>query len=187
MAAVNPWESLISTSSASYRELDLRTEIHDILYGDKSRGIYPHGRWLVVRHYRKDSSGKKVPCNCRSEVWGSANKSTQHKCSYCGGHGFIFDDSFAIGYIQWEYPVSTMEKEEAFGSIELVAPAVYFEYNVVISDEDFIIIPVTSDDGELPSGVVQIEKKLKVNVVNKMRSDFGRIEYLRCRVSEEHK
>jgi len=183
----NPWTSYISTLRATTaRELDLRYELHEILFGNPTKNMLPHGRIFIIRRFRRDTDNERVPCTCLNPNFNRPARNPSHKCRFCDAEGYLFEDHFVVGYFSMEYPQPFSTKEESFGSLEAIAPSVYFEYNVQVDEKDYILEPYLTEEGELADGPVKIKRRLKINVCQEMRADRGRIEYLRCRVSEDH-
>jgi hypothetical protein len=190
MAITNPWNLIRSGAgdllrTANGREIDIRNELHKMLYGDIVTGVLPHGRILVVRHFRRDSENERVKCEaCGDLTGGSPHKNVNNKCRFCAGEGFLFNDSIHTGYIQNQYPWTG--QEEPFGILNINGPTVFFEYYVVLTENDKILEPALDTEGKIVNNIIVIEKRFSVEDANVMRGDFGRIEYIRARIAQEN-
>jgi intein/homing endonuclease len=58
-------------------EIDLRAELDEFFFGYRS-GIR-HGYFILIRRFRRDAEGKRVPCTCRDEI----TRDPDPDCSYC--------------------------------------------------------------------------------------------------------
>lgn len=164
--STSPWY----TSSSSGGEIDLREELHNLLFGASDETA--KGRIGLLRRMRRDSNGNLVNCPCRDEITNEPDK--DYFCRTCWGMGYLWDEE-TITYFKDD---DTMRKEEVY---------FYLEYTVEPSDEDYIILIVRDEDGVPEAPVGREGKVYKIIKAEPFRSDTGRIEYWRCRTKIERK
>ena len=180
MGIINPYVHL-SENTGYRKEIDLRDHMDRILFGDDI--TMPHGQIFIIRHMRKDSKNHLIPCpTCNTGVTHEGTKN--YKCSYCAGEGNLWDDSFQIGYQSDETPsMRYTGKLETIGEFNSGLPFIFFRYDTVIDLQDKIIEPLLTTEGEVTSPVV-INRTYKIPWLRELRSDNGRIEYIKVRVVE---
>ena len=79
-------------SSASGREIDLRAEFDEIVFGGPTS--IPHGKQVLLRKARLDADYKVIDCVCRSEL----SREADLDCPYCLGEGFYWDEELITVY-----------------------------------------------------------------------------------------
>ena len=183
MAAINPYPSLEGTSRL---EINLRTELHTILYGNDTQ-VLPHGRILIIRHFRRDNNNQRIKCGCmKNRPLSRPQKNPDFKCRFCFGEGYLFDDNLEVGWVSRETPYPAELNEESWGVFRAASPMVFLEYHVTVFDNDLLLLPRLNDDGKLPTGALEIVEKHKIIQAQEIRSDYGRLEFFRCKIAKEH-
>ena len=79
-------------TSLSGREIDLRSEFDEIVFGGATS--LPHGKRVLIRRARLDSDSVPIPCTCKDELTREAAPS----CPFCLGEGFYWDESIETCY-----------------------------------------------------------------------------------------
>ena len=190
MANPNAW-TLVGDTSSSWngsREIDLREQIHLFLFGDPTH--VAHGSYYIIRRMRRDSKGQPVRCTCSQNLYFDTPKNAGRRCRHCNGEGFLSDDTIVTGYLSRDYPHTGLEDLDKFGQWGPVTPMLYLEYDALASpglgEQDKIIEPVKDLEGKLLSPI-ELNASFTIMIVNQLRSDRGRVEYIRLRLGEEHK
>lgn len=178
----NPWA--LTSIDTNKSEIDLRKHIKEILHG-AGPGTTPKGTPFLLRKARFDDAGKLVVCSCRGSVAGESPKNVGHRCRFCDGEGFLWDDTRVIGYLSWEFPQENISEGKEYGRWSPESPLLYLEYYHVINLNDIIIEPVKDAEGVVLSPI-QIKKRFNILSIHELRGDYGRIEYFRLRLGEKH-
>ena len=176
MAGTNPYSNLYPTTSSG-KELDLRTEMNRTLYG--STDEVAKGRKGLLRRLRRDSDGNPIRCACRDNVTDEPDK--DYYCRYCLGVGFYWDE---IGIVYYRNDDSFRKREGK--NQEFEGDDFFFEYNVVIAVDDYIVTVNLDNDGNVLVPVTR-SKIFKILSSDPFRSDSGRIEFIKVRAKEERK
>jgi len=179
----NPWS--LSSFTSSGGEPDLRQVFRSFIFGT-GPGSVPKGTYFIIRHMRTDEKGTRISCTCRTDGQQEAAQNVGHLCRFCGGEGYLWDDTLIKGYLSWEYPQEDVSRGRPFGRWSPEAPVLYLEYNSEIAVHDRILEPEKDFEGNLINPL-QTESRYAVVAVHKMRGDRGRIEYIRVRLGEVHK
>lgn len=158
-------------------ELDLREELRQTLYGSTEE--VPKGRVGLLRKMRRDSSGNLIRCTCRNEL--SDKPSTDSYCRYCHGMGFYWDERQITYFLS-----DAAYRKQATADKEYNSNLIYVEYNVEVTDSDYIISIRTDRDGNV---IIPVERLVfyKIAKAIPFKSDFGRIEFFTLRAEEEQK
>ena len=80
--------------SHSKVELDLREELHRLLYGAPDE--VAKGKYGLLRKMRKDENGNFIRCSCRSKITDEPDH--DFFCRYCHGHGYFWDEYKIVYY-----------------------------------------------------------------------------------------
>jgi len=170
-ATSSPW-----TTSSNKGEVDLRAEIHEILFGSTKE--VAKGRLFILRRPRRDSNGKIIVCPCVSGFSQEPDQDTP--CEFCWGEGFIWDEQWVTMYKQIVFPrggaFRRSEPLEAGISYSMTA-YFYCEFNIEPTRKDKIIEIDTNMDG-----LIREYKRLaKFRIISPepFCSDNGRVEYWR--------
>jgi hypothetical protein len=176
----NPWDDLyptrISVSDSSNPwpimtsrvEIDLREEMHKLLYGAPDE--IAKGRIGLIRVVRRDVDGNPIKCLCRDSITDEPDE--DFYCRTCLGMGFLWDERKIVYYKDDD---TLSKKDEVYFYME------YFE-NPRSSDW---IIELKRDEEGRPIAPLTRELYYKNMKVDAFRSDTGRIEYWRCRAELE--
>ena len=157
------------------KELDLRVELHRLLYGAADE--VAKGKVGLLRRMRKDSNGELERCPCRTRL--TEEPSRDFFCRYCHGHGYFWDE-YKIVYYRNDDSFSKRE-----GNIqEFESDHFFFEYNVDIDPTDFIV-EVSLDKEGRPLQPVVREKVFNIMSADTFRADTGRVEFWQIRAKEE--
>jgi hypothetical protein len=81
-------------ASSSGKEIDLREEFYEFLYGSNTE--IAKGRPGILRRMRTDDDGDLVICPCVDEKTGEPDKDTI--CPYCWGEGYLWDEEWITYY-----------------------------------------------------------------------------------------
>jgi len=162
---------------AGNKELDLRKEFHEFLFGSATE--VPKGQVGILRRMRKDDNGNLIPCACVDKKTGEPDLDTF--CPYCHGEGYIYDEEWIAYY---RVLVSSQEgmvrKNQAHRAGMSNIPFVFFylEYNVEPSRVDKIVEVSRDVDGGVLLPYTE-EAIYPIATLEPFRSDSGRIEYWR--------
>lgn len=174
MGGTSPYSNLYPTTSSG-KELDLRKEIRRLLYGAVDEEA--KGRWSLLRRMRRDSSGNRIRCACRSNITDEQDR--DYYCRFCVGHGFYWDE---VPILQYRDRTSFRKINE--DNREFVYDKFFVEYDTIINDEDYIVT-VKLDINGMPQSPVTREKYFRIVSAVPFRSDNGRIEFWEVRAKEE--
>jgi len=169
ISAYAPYRSI-----ASSKELDLRVELHRLLYGAIDE--IAKGKVGLLRRMRRDSDGNLVRCPCRSQATDEPDR--DFYCRYCQGSGSFWDE-YKVIYFKDDNAFKRTESETQ----EFERVIFYFEWNVDITADDYII-EVALDKAGLPVIPVTRLKRYDILSANIFRSDGGRAEFWRVRAKE---
>jgi hypothetical protein len=187
----NPTGTAISNTSlypggATQGNIDLRAELHKILFGDIHHP--PQGHKILVRHMTS-----QCPCmigGTGSSTWdsdiGEKHKEPDTKCSVCHGEGFVYSD---VPYTAYRSMIGSKSgsilasyEETPPGIVAIMGFNYFFEYSTPIADVDKIVELKLDLSGGLPvnNGLAnQIEKFKIIQLIN-YRADNGRVEFIRA-------
>lgn len=174
--------SIRGWTSANRSEIDLRAEFDTLIYGDGNN--IPHGHLIVIRNMRRDSTGRPIKCNC-FEVANTTEPDPD--CSYCLGEGYLWDETWAIAYSMYIDSGSTAAKKyvHMVPGLERTDYKVFFlRYDTNIKYEDKIVEMSLDEEGQPVLPYVR-ETIYKPHTIKRMRSDYGRVEYLAIYCREE--
>ena len=175
------------TDPGSVRNIDLRVNLHNLLFGDRA---HPgQGKLVVVRHMN-------TVCPCVLEERGQKQREPDPLCSVCQGEGYTFTDKL---YTAWRSTFDSHSgaiigsfKEEMPGLINLVGDKFIFEWNVPVQDIDKVIEVGLMLKGGLPPGGLKKDdkmsnqyKKFKISQRLLYRGDRSRVEYIGCACEQE--
>lgn len=155
------------------KELDLRAEFDKFVFGD-SQNI-PHGKWLLVRHMRRDANGKRLECTCL----GNLSRDPSPTCPYCLGEGFLWDEKWYLGYSMYIGPDGGMANKERFvpaGIVRVDDKVFYLRYDTPIKHGDKIIEPLLDTEGKIKVPYRRVAIYMIETLID-YRADNGRIEY----------
>jgi hypothetical protein len=170
-------------TSTSSREIDLRWEFDQIVYGGETS--IPHGRKLLLRTVRRDSDGKKVPCTCVDSL--TQEPDTESSCNYCLGEGAYWDEDWLIGfsrYVGADGGLTNRAKYLFPGPIRVDFRIFYLRYDTEITYDDKIVELQLDTEGD-PVVPYKRETIYKPQTIVKYRSDRGRLEYIAVYCREE--
>lgn len=163
------------SSNLTGKELDLRLEMDELLYGVD--GGPRHGNLVLLRTMRRDSDGYPTKCNCL------ANQTTvepDFDCSYCLGEGYLWDETWNWSFWMLGGAESGLVKRYIRmppGEIRVDYKIFFFRYDTNISYDDKIIEVKLDTEGEVELPYVR-EAIYKPQTIAKRRSDNGRVEYI---------
>lgn len=161
-STINTPGTLFYSSVNGASGIDLRSELHKILYGDSL--TIPLGHYVVLRHFTTEHSEYYNPIT-KEGVGGSAYK--------------YIDSIIKTRRVPIRKP---RQDETKIGVINLDVLIYYFEHNVDIKEPDQILEFEWADHRILPKlsqiTTSSITDRFTVNKVHKYRLEYGRIEYL---------
>jgi len=168
-------------SSGSGREIDLRVEFDEIIFGGPTS--IPHGKQVLIRRARLDDNNRVVDCVCKSKL----TKEADMDCPYCLGEGHYWDEELIICYARFvgaDGGLSTRVKKLFPGEIRVDTKIFYFKYDSAISYKDKIIEVQLDTEGNLVVPYFR-ESIYKPQTINPYRSDYGRVEYIAVHCRED--
>ena len=169
-------------SCASGREIDLRVEFDEIVFGGPTS--IPHGKQAFLRKARHAANYKVIDCVCK----GALNREADLDCPYCLGEGNYWDEELITVYSRFvgaDGGLSMREKNLFPGQIRVDTKIFYFRYDTTISYKDKIIEVELDTEGNLVVPYFR-ESIYKPETINPYRSDYGRVEYIavHCREND---
>jgi len=175
---LNPYNTPIS----EYGEIDLRKELHDILWTEK-RGMY-----LIYRKVRFHH-GYPFKCTCWDAF--TQEQDVDTTCDTCKGLGYLFDDYIVRGYRSSTQAFSGSPVMEDEGKKLNLFELFYFEHNFIsLQSGNNLDIPTTYDkiievemdiDGAISS---PLKQRIRYDILSTdayRLDERGRIEYYRMR------
>jgi hypothetical protein len=176
-----PNRSQTNNPSSSGREIDLRSEFDEIVFGGPTS--LPHGKTVLVRRARLDSDDKPVACVCKDEL----TKEADPDCKFCLGEGFYWDEKKETCYSTYvgaDGGLSTRVRQLFPGQIRVDTKIFYFRYDTSISYRDKIVEIELDTEGDI---IVPYSREsiYKPQTINKYRADYGRIEYIAIHCRED--
>lgn len=133
----------------------------------------------LIRAMRKDSTGKKIKCECVNKITHEPDK--DRLCLICLGEGFKWDESFSQIYKVLKAPREVVNDP---GLINVPLMLFYMRHNASITKDDKVIELVLDSDG-LPVQPYQRRDVWRIYHLEQMRLDNGRLEYLRVHTFRE--
>jgi hypothetical protein len=175
MAGTNPYGN---PYSSFVKELNLRTEVHKILYGSSEETA--KGRVGLIRRMRRGSDGHLIRCECVDPI---TDEHVQDRyCASCHGMGYYWDE---VKFVYFKNDRTYRNKEENI-SIEFGGNVFYTEYSNSITKDDYIVELALDSSGNVIIPIVR-EKLYRVLDAIEERSDNGRIEFIAIKTVEERK
>jgi hypothetical protein len=169
-------------NSTNRSEIDLRAEFDTLIYGDGSS--IPHGHLIVIRNMRRDADGRPTKCSC----FEAANTTeADPDCSYCLGEGYLWDEQWAIAYSMVLDSGSQAAKKyvHMVPGMEHTDYTVFFiRYDNSIRYEDKIVEMRLDTEGQPVLPYVR-DTIYKPHTIKRMRSDYGRVEFIAVFCREE--
>ena len=175
---------LYGVSDGVSGEVDIRKEVHDILYSSN------RGAEVIYRRAQLENGAPKR-CECtKTSRSQEANKDIP--CANCGGMGYYYNDILTRTYINNSQAYSIYKKFKPAGEVQTEYKTSYFEWDFIknsLDDGDNIpnrfdrIIQLKKDlDGKIisPSTVREVYEILSVDPYR--LDNNGRIEYYRVRI-----
>lgn len=161
----------------SGKELDLRVELYRLLYGASDE--IAKGRLGLLRRMRRDSEGNRITCPCRDRDSNEPDK--DYYCKYCLGMGYFWDE---VKIVYYRDDGSFLKEKGENKDFE--GDMFYFEYNVIVSSDDYIVTVKLDTEGKVQIPVER-DKYFRILSDDAFRSDTGRIEFFAIRAKEERK
>lgn len=168
------------TELSSRGEIDLRAEMDCILFGSPTSP--PKGYPMVIRRMRRNVKGIPIPCECKHKF----SNEPDPDCSYCFGEGDLADEEWFIGrseYVGSDGGLGNRFRIFPAGEIRADAKLFFFRYDTPIVYGDKIVEMKLDNDGRPVVPYVR-EAIHKPQTVNRLRGDYGRVEYIACYVLE---
>ena len=170
-----------SSSTVGSGEIDMRVELDELFFGFES-GIR-HGHLVVVRHLRRDADGAPTSCTCRDSI----TRFCDPDCSYCGGEGYLWDESW-----YWTYSMYTGNDAGKGNRVRYMPPGAlrvdyrvfFFRFDTPIRYGDKVVEMKLDEEGTLVVPYIR-ESIYLPQTIQKYRSDNGRIEYYAVYCREE--
>ena len=169
-------------NNTSVNSIDLRAELHNILFGNRS--FIPQGHKIVLRHMER-------MCPCVLEERGQKHRDADPKCSLCHGEGFLYSDHV---YTAWRSLIDAESgalpatfQEHVAGLTRLNSTNFWMEWTTTIAEIDMIFEINLTDAGIPPYPLKPTDyiEKYKIDQLISYRGDNGRIEYKRAVCTKE--
>ena len=170
--STNPYSNPYASSK---REIDLRKELEDTLYGTSneiSKGVKG-----LLRKMRRNSSGVLQRCACRDILTDEPDLDSY--CRYCLGHGYYWDE-IPITYYRNSTPFGRQEENTR----EYLSHIFYLEYDVPVTSDDYIVSVRLDTEGNVIIPVVR-DSYYRILSADPYRGENGRIEFFAVRAVEE--
>ncbi len=167
--------SIRGWSNSNRSEIDLRSEFDTLIYGDATH--IPHGHLIVIRNMRRDSDGYPTKCSCFEA---SNTTEPDPDCSYCLGEGYLWDENWGMAYSMHLNADSGLARKyiHMAPGLERTDYVVFFiRYDSDIKYEDKVVEVRLDEEGELVLPYIR-EAIYKPHTIKRMRSDYGRVEYI---------
>ncbi len=176
-------------SVLSRQEIDLRSELRDMLHGTYNSP--QRGHWVLLR--RADTSQR---CTCWNEVGSGEDKydidyrkynEAKEDCDLCDGTGYIYHDELHLTRKMIASPdigLSRQEQTTPVGIMNVHNVAYYFKHDVVPTAKDKIIDIENTEQGK-PKRPFNILKIHNISTSDSLRDIRGRIEFWKCLVKQE--
>lgn len=171
-------------SSAQSHNIDLRTKLHQLLFGDRAN--VPQGKPVVIRHMIQ-------PCVCFLEEKGQDRRSPDPLCSICKGEGYIFEETLQTA---WRATIDNASAQLGIwgqrppGIVVDVGYSFFFEYNVQVGSLDKIWELALDTEGNMPQpnpavgpviyDMTQRKTKYKITNITPYTGDNARVEFYMC-------
>ena len=163
-----------SSTSSSSKELDLRQELENFLYGAVDE--IPKGRTGLIKQIRRDDDGNPIRCPCRDRI--TDEQDQDYYCRICLGAGYLWDERKIVYYRNNDSFRKVAGKNQEFEGDDF-----FVEYDSVITTDDVIITLKLDSEGNFITPVER-DKSFAILSVDHFRSDNGRIEFWRIRTAE---
>lgn len=168
-------------------EIGLREEYDKLILGigEKIR----HGHPMILRKARRDDKGFPLLCTCSEE---DPHRQGSRECVYCLGEGFLWDESWTIGYVMSvnsENGKTNTSVRMPSGNVKGNYKVFFLRYDAQINYGDKIIEVRLDEEGKVRLSSTKksfIRKEIhKPQTISEMRSDNGRLEYYSIYCREE--
>lgn len=162
-----------ATNTNNRSEIDLRTELDNLLYGPD----IAHAHMILIQNMRVDSNNHPVRCTC---LLTQTTINPDPNCSYCFGQGFLYDETWHMCY---SYHTSSEGGDSrkylnlAPGKERTDYIVFILRYTTTIRYEDKIVEIKLDEEGQPIIPYIRIAF-YKPQTIKQMRSDSGRLEYL---------
>lgn len=166
-------------------EIDLRYELHNILYGTGNET--PKAMYGLLRSMNLDSSGNLVRCVCIDKITHEPDK--DYYCPICMGERYIWAESlvkfYRVSISTFAHGAPTVwNKTKEYGQVNIASHIFYFEFDTIIKTSDKIIDISLDLEGNIIRPI-QREVVWKINDLTKFRADRGRVEFIKVFCNDE--
>ena len=170
-------------SYSSGKELSLRSELKKTLDGSlqevskKMLGLH--------RQMRQGSDNELILCGCVDPTTKEPDR--DFFCPICYGEKYIWDEKWTYFYMVeiTPDPATTVHlAQKPMGFMDISKAVFYLEYNSKIKIDDKLVNVNLDTEGKLQSNVLR-EKIWKINKVEKLRLDNGRVEFIKVYCSQD--
>jgi hypothetical protein len=174
MVSANRFYRMDKIPKSKRKEIDLRKEFGQTLDGS----VYeiPKAFTVMLRQFRRNENGYRVPCSCNVAKEGQMHQ----KCSVCLGEGYLWDEHYIetfkveIGSDQEKAGASLLTE---IGRTKKQFCKFYVQSTHKIDYEDKVIELALNPEGD----VAKPERRhitWTINTLNEKRGDNGRLEYI---------
>ena len=165
------------------KEIDLRKEFDEFVFGDKTNMAHKH--LVLIRNLKKDANGKKIKCNCVDKLTHEADQ--ENECRFCLGEGAFWKERFTECYsamVGADGGKANRNKRIIPGELRTDYKVFYLRYDEKISYKDKIIELSLDLEGNL---IVPYKRETiyKPETIQIYRADYGRVEYIAVYAREE--
>jgi len=179
------WKSVAGSDATSINgEVDLRHEFDVLVYGPNKDGKNGHGQLFLLRRARRDSKDQPVSCTCVDSLQGYH---ASPNCSYCLGEGFLWDEEWVVGYVNFMSSAAGLGNKYTRyspGVMHVETKVFYLRYDLDIKPGDKIVEVKLDRDGKVVTPYIR-EAIYTPQTIYDARSDNGRIEFYEVYCREE--
>lgn len=161
------------------KELNMRNEFAELIFG--GNGEIPHKKRLILRRFRKDDDGDKLPCSCLDEF----TKEASQECKFCLGEGYFWDEEWVEGYSMFlgaDSGLANRVRHLIPGWLRVDHKIFYLGYKSKITYDDKIIELKLDQEG---SPVIPYVRQAiyQPQSIIELRADDGRLDFyeIACR------
>lgn len=157
------------------KEIDLRSEF-DLLLGGSDEEI-AHSFPIIIRNMRRDADGYATECVCFDK---KQTHIPDYDCSYCLGEGYLWDEHWSTAYsmhLSSDGGAARKYLNPPPGLQRTDYEVFFIRYDEIIKYEDKIIKVKLDNEG---NPVIPFIRQVihKASLIDELRSDYGRLEYL---------
>ena len=157
------------------KDIDIRQQVKDIIYGNDEKGEKPNSMWVVHRVLRRDERGRPIKSGTVDTASGQPDLLT-----YTGQitdiSGYLFDDKL----IRVSYQLSRVlfqDEDVIDAGLDMSKKVIFittYDDRPLRQDE---FIQIETDEAGTPVSPFKLIDRYVISNVYPMANDYGRIEY----------